>query len=94
MIIRWLPDAVDDLDRIDRFWREIDLSLAARAAAVILDLADGLDELAERGRVSRADPQSRELVGRFGAGAFILRYRFIEDGILVVQVRHSREWRN
>ncbi|MCI4644174.1 MAG: type II toxin-antitoxin system RelE/ParE family toxin [Hyphomonadaceae bacterium] len=94
MKLRWLPEAVEDLDRIDRFWRGIDPELARRAAATILQLAESLDQFAERGRISRADPESRELVGPFGAGAFILRYRLIEDGILVVQVKHSRESRD
>lgn len=94
MSIRWLPEAVDDLDRIDEFWREIEPSLAIRAAALILDLAADLNVFPERGRISRADPQSRELVGRFGDGAFILRYRLIDEDILVVQIRHSRERRD
>lgn len=94
MKLRWLPEAVEDLDRIDRFWREIDTELARRAAATILELAESLDQFPERGRISRADPESRELVGPFGAGAFILRYRLIDGDILVVQVRHSRERRD
>ncbi|MGE6698584.1 type II toxin-antitoxin system RelE/ParE family toxin [Hyphomonas sp. NPDC076900] len=91
MKIRWLPEAAGDLDRIDRFWRDIDPELARRAAESILVLTESLDQLPERGRVSRVDPESRELVTPFGAGAFILRYRIIEGDIIVVQVRHSRE---
>lgn len=91
MIIRWLPEAVADLDRIDAYRRAIEPDLAQRAAAVILDMAERLNDQADRGRPSRAEPLSRELIGRFGAGAFILRYRASENEFLVVQVRHSRE---
>lgn len=42
MKIRWLPEAAGDLDRIDRFWREIDPELARRAAESILILAESL----------------------------------------------------
>ena len=90
MRIRWLPEAIEDLDRIDTFYMEIDPILAQRAASIILDLADSLDQFSERGRPSRI-PNTRELVGKFGAGAFILRYQTFEEGILVVQVKHSRE---
>ncbi len=91
MILRWLPEARGDLDRIDAFWNSIDPSLAPRAASVILKLAESLAQFPERGRISRMDDATRELVGRFGAGAFILRYRILGDTIVVVQVRHSKE---
>lgn len=80
-----------DLDRIDDFWREIEPKLAARAAAVIFKLAESLDVLPDRGRTSRFDPATRELVGKFGSGAFILRYQVVGEDVLVVQVRHSKE---
>ncbi len=44
-----------------------------------------------RGRVSRIDAETREIVKRFGSGAFILRYRSLGDDQIVVQVRHSKE---
>ena len=90
MHIRCLPEAIEDLDRIHSFYMEVDPKLAPRVAAIILNLAESLDQFSERGRPSRI-PNTRELVGKFGAGAFILRYQTLEDGILVVQVKHSRE---
>ncbi len=91
MIIRWLPGARTDLERIDAFWRRIDPSLSARAAGLILDMAESLAAFPERGRPSRYRPETRELVRRFGAGAFILRYRVMGDAVIVVHVRHSKE---
>jgi plasmid stabilization system protein ParE len=89
--IRWLPETRVDLDRIDSFWNSIDSSLGPRAAGVILGLAESLERFPDRGRISPVDPDTRELVGRFGDGAFILRYRVLGDDVLVVQVRHSKE---
>ncbi len=91
MILHWTLGARSDLDRIDRHWRLIDPKLAARAADIILHLALSLDQFPERGRPSRIDAATRELVGRFGAGAFILRYQVLGQTIVVVQVRHSKE---
>lgn len=91
MRIRWLPETRDDLDRINEFWTSIDPSLGPRAAGVILRLAESLDRFPDRGRVSHIDPETRELLGRFGDGAFILRYRVVGKDVLVVQVRHSKE---
>lgn len=93
MRIRWLPEAIEDLDRIDAFYSKIDPELAKRAATVILDLAESLDQFSERGRPSRV-AGTRELVGTFGAGALILRYQAFDGGILVVQVKHSRQNKN
>lgn len=58
---------------------------------VVLGLAESLEQFLDRGRTSPVDPATRELVGRFGSGAFILRYRVLGDTVLVVQVRHSNE---
>jgi len=91
LTIRWLPEARADLDRIDAFWRAIQPELAMRAAACILDMAESLETHGSRGRASRVDSGTREIVSRFGAGAFILRYRNLGDDVMVVQVRHSRE---
>lgn len=91
MKIRWLPETRADLDRIDSFWNSVDPSLGPRAARVILGLAESLEWFPERGRISLVDPATRELVGRFGDGAFILRYRVLGDTVLVVQVCHSNE---
>jgi toxin ParE1/3/4 len=89
--ILWLPETRADLDRIDEFWTSVDPSLGPRAAGVILSVAESLDLFPDRGRVSPIDPATRELVGRFGDGAFILRYRVLGETVLVVQVRHSKE---
>ncbi|MFN3312232.1 MAG: type II toxin-antitoxin system RelE/ParE family toxin [Hyphomonas sp.] len=91
MRIRWLPEAVADLERIDAYWTEIDPLLAQRVAQRLIEMAESLKDMPDRGRPSRADPDSREIVGRFGKGAFILRYRSFEAERIVVQVRHSRE---
>lgn len=93
MHVRWLPEAIEDLDRIDAYYTKIDPKLAQRAAEIILNLAESLDQFPDRGRRSRI-PDTRELVGSFGAGAFLLRYQNYGDGILVVQVKHSRERRD
>ena len=92
--VRWLPEALDDLDRLFEFLREKSPEAAARAARVILD---GANLLADAPRLGRAMPDAtgrRELPLPFAAGAYILRYRLESDNtVTIIRVWHSRERR-
>ena len=88
--LRWLPEALDDLQRLHRFLPEVGPDAAKRAAAAILE---GADQLAEHPRLGkRLDDDRREWFIPFGVGAYTLRYRLTPDADpVVIRVWHSRE---
>ena len=91
--ILWLPEALDDVERLHDFliWKEP--SAAARAVRTILNGAGRLQELPELGRPLADGTDRRELVVRFGAGAYVLRYRMDREAAVIIRVWHSREAR-
>lgn len=90
--LTWLPEALRDVDRLHQFLREKDRGAAASAAARILE---GAEALAEHPRLGRPMQDGRrEWVVRFGAGAYVLRYRLTPEGDpVIVRVWHSWEHR-
>jgi plasmid stabilization system protein ParE len=90
--LRWLPEALEDVERLHSFLAEISPGAARRAAAAILA---GADHLAEHPRIGRPlGDGRREWFAPFGVGAYVLRYRLDENGNpVVVRVWHSREQR-
>ncbi len=88
--LRWLPEALDDLQRLHRFLREVSPAAAQRAATAILEGADHLEEHPRIGK--RLDDDRREWFVPFGVGAYVLRYRLDgDDNPVVIRVWHSRE---
>jgi plasmid stabilization system protein ParE len=71
--VKWLPEALADVERQYEFLREKSPDAASRAAMVILDGAELLKSLPEVGRPMSDETGRRELVLSFGAGAFVLR---------------------
>ena len=71
------------------------LDVRSPAAAVraydTLDAAmRSLDEFSERARPG-PEPGTRELVVRFGSGAYIVRYRVDPDEVVVARIFHGAE---
>ncbi len=94
MQLKWLPEAIADVDRLHAFLREKSPGAAARAARAILDGADRLQELPELGRPLADETGRRELFLPFGAGAYVLRYKLENpSSVVIVRVWHSREER-
>ena len=90
--LKWLPEALEDLERLHQFLAERSPKAARRAARAILNGADRLSELPEVGRPM--DDGRREWFIPFGVGAYVLRYRIDPDGCpVVIRVWHSRERR-
>lgn len=90
--VRWLPEALADVERLYAFLHEKSPDAAARAARVILDGADLLQSIPEIGRLMNDETGRRELVISFGAGAFVLRYMWDKyDTVVIIRVWHSRE---
>ena len=93
MRILWLPEALDDLERLYDFLVERDPVAAERAIRTIEEGVDRLAELPELGRPMDDDTGRRELFVPFGAGAYVLRYRLHQDTAVILRVWHSREER-
>ena len=91
--VLWLPEALADVERLHDFLVRKDPTVAARAVRAILDGAGRLQELPELGRPLADGTDRRELVVRFGAGAYVLRYRIDRDAAVIIRVWHSREAR-
>ncbi len=90
--LRWLPEALEDLERLHAFLREHSPDAARRAARAILEAADHLADNPEIGRPM--EDERREWYARFGVGAYVLRYRIDPEGCpVVVRVWHSKEGR-
>jgi plasmid stabilization system protein ParE len=90
--VKWLPEALADVERLYAFLHEKSPDAAARAARVILDGAGLLKSMPEIGRPMNDETGRRELVLSFGVGAFVLRYMWDKsDTVVIIRVWHSRE---
>ena len=93
--IKWLPDALADIQRLDAFLRNKNPKAADRAIRVIMEGADLLKTSPYLGRAMDDASQKRELYLSFSSGAYVLRYKIDhEDNIIVIRVWHNRENRN
>ena len=93
MRLLWLPEALDDAERLHGFLVEKDALAAERAMRAISSASDRLLELPQVGRPMDDDTGRRELVVPFGAGAYVLRYRVQPDAVVIIRVWHGRETR-
>ena len=90
--LKWLPEALNDLDRLFAFLREKNPSAASRAAQTILDGADLLLTSPRLGRPMPDQTQRRELFIPFASSAYVLRYMLEDDNTpVIIRVWHSRE---
>jgi plasmid stabilization system protein ParE len=90
--LRWLPEALRDVDRLHGFLKQKSPEAARRAAALILAGADTLGRHPEIGRPMSDGTGRRELVLPFGAGGYVLRYMLDGEGSpVVIRVWHSLE---
>lgn len=88
--LRWLPEALADLERLHRFLHDVSPEAAQRAAEAILA---GADQLREHPHIGKPlDDGRRDWFIPFGVAAYVLRYRLDSDGDpVVIRVWHSRE---
>jgi plasmid stabilization system protein ParE len=87
-------DAVDDIERLRSFLDQHNPDTARRALASIWTAINRLQEFPELG-MSTKDANLRQIVVRFGASGYIVRYAVLrEDGnILITRIWHGREAR-
>jgi plasmid stabilization system protein ParE len=86
------PAALCDLKRLREFLRQKDPAAAKRAAATIIK---GIDMLAEHPQLGRhpeeMDAEYRELPIGFGATGYVALYRYENDTVTVLALRHQKE---
>jgi plasmid stabilization system protein ParE len=86
-------DAVDDVERLRSFLDRNNPDAARRALALIWTAIDRLQEFPDLGMPTE-EADIRQIVVRFGASGYIVRYASLPDGnILITRVWHGREAR-
>lgn len=90
--IKWLPEALIDVERLYTFLNDKSPEAAARAASAILAGVELLKTSPRIGRPMPDDSGRRELFVPFAASAYVLRYMLEnEDTVVIIRVWHSRE---
>lgn len=90
----WLPEALQDIQRLHAFLADKNPAAAHNAVLCIQAAGRQLENFPEIGRPMRDGSQRREVFAAFGAGAYVLRYRLNAQGqAVVIRVWHTREWR-
>ncbi len=89
-ILRWTPEAIDDLDRIDLFNRQRSDSWAARVERRIVARARSLAATPFQGRT--ADTNSVRLLS-IPDIQYIITYRIEDSALWIVRIHHAREGR-
>ena len=89
--LKWLPEALDDLERLHAFIEPYSPVAAARAIDTLIGSAESLIDFPEKGRPWEPEMDYRELSVRFGAKGYVIRYRLFEDQIIIVRVWHALE---
>jgi plasmid stabilization system protein ParE len=88
------PDAIEDVARLRSFLNQTNPDAARRAMTVILTATERLEEFPDLG-MPTGDADIRQLVIRFGASGYIVRYAVIAGtgDILITRIWHGREAR-
>lgn len=93
--VKWLPEAVNDFERLYFFLLDKDAAAAQNAASKILR---GIELLKVTPRVGRPMPDEddrRELFLAFGAGAYVIRYKLESaQTVNIIRVWHNKEIRD
>ena len=90
----WLPEAIDDLERLRAFLMDKHPYAARQAAQVILKGTNRLSDFPEIGPPMDDGSGRRELFEAFGRGGYVLRYRIDGDRVVIVRVWHAKEQRD
>jgi plasmid stabilization system protein ParE len=92
--IIWLPEALEDTERLRHFIEDKNPSAAVRVGQVLQKGAAFLASYPEAGRPMNDGTNRRELFLPFGSGAYVLRYITDRQMVVIVRAWHSRENRN
>jgi len=88
------PDAASDIERVREFLDVNNPEAARRALRVIFAALDKLEVFPNLGRPTE-DADISQIVIRFGAAGYIVRYTILPDAgdVLVLRIWHGREAR-
>ena len=88
------PDAVEDIERLRSFLDRNNSGAAQRALNSIWSAIDRLENFPDLGMATE-DADIRQIVVRFGASGYIVRYSALpgESNILITRIWHGREAR-
>ena len=87
-------DAASDVERVREFLDIDNPEAAKRALRVIFAALDKLQDFPDLGRPTE-DADIRQIVIRFGAAGYVVRYTILPDNgdVLVLRLWHGREAR-
>jgi toxin ParE1/3/4 len=88
MLVRWSPEAADDLERIVDYIKRQNPVAARRVAETIYSRCSDLQSFPERGRLGRV-PGTRELV--LAPLPYIVVYRVGSDAVEIARIWHSAQ---
>ena len=88
------PDAIEDVERVRAFLDDANKGAARRALALIWTTIERLQDFPALGMPTE-DPDIRQIVIRFGASGYIIRYAILHEtsDVLITRVWHGREAR-
>jgi toxin ParE1/3/4 len=88
------PEALTDVERLRAFLDQASPGAARRAMVTILMAIERLQEFPDLG-MATGDADIRQIVIRFGASGYIVRYAVLAEtgDILITRVWHGREAR-
>lgn len=89
--ILWLDSAINDLVRLRAFIAEVNPNAASKAANIIRDKTNNLQNFPLMGKPVEELEDFYDLFIEFGAGGYHLRYRFFNKKIYIIHIKHSRE---
>lgn len=93
--VRYAPGAIRDLQRLREFLRAKNPIAAKRAGETILKALQILGQQPQIGRPIEDMPEAyREWLIDFGDSGYVARYRFDNQGVVILAVRHQRETGN
>jgi len=88
----WTPTALADVQRLYRWLLPKDADAAARAVAAIRSGVNVLEQSPRIGRpVEDMGPEYREKLIDFGNSGYVALYRFEDETVAILAVRHQRE---
>ena len=90
--VSWTDAGLLDVERLYGFLYDHNANAAAAAAESIFAGTEQLAMFPESGREAVGRPaDERELLIPFGASGYVVLYRVIEGGVLILAVRHMRQ---
>jgi len=92
MKIVWCPEASEDIDTLYHSLNERNDWAASRLLRVIQMTVANLMSKPAAGRPMADDSGRREIFLRFGAGAYVIRYRIVDPtSLAIIRVSHVAE---